>query len=95
MDILINGHDHDKQHIICKGVHLIISGTGCQIRPVEKDRRNYQNLKFYEETLGYCLLQISRNKRIKYTEEGLKLSSSGNNRVDTMYSVHRTFFRFI
>lgn len=62
VDVLINGHDHDKQHIICKGVHLIISGTGCQIRPVDNNKRNYQNLKFYEETLGYCLLQISRNK---------------------------------
>lgn len=67
VDILLNGHDHDKQHIICRGVNLVVTGTGCQIRAVDSTiRNNYNNLKFFEETLGYCLLQINRNKITLY-----------------------------
>ena len=67
VDILLNGHDHDKQHMICKGVNLIISGTGCMIRPVDMhDIRDYKNLRFYEESLGYCLLQITKNNITLY-----------------------------
>ena len=53
--------------MICKGVNLIISGTGCMIRPVEMhDIRDYKNLRFYEESLGYCLLQITKNNITLY-----------------------------
>ena len=65
VDLLLNGHDHDKQHIKNKKVNLIISGTGCQIRTIDEDYRiNYPNLEFFEESLGYCLLQISKKKII-------------------------------
>ena len=37
------------------------------IRPVEMhDIRDYKNLKFYEESLGYCLLQITKNNITLY-----------------------------
>ena len=43
-------------------INLII-GTGCQIRPINKtDYVSY--LQFFEESLGYCLLQINKNKII-------------------------------
>jgi tartrate-resistant acid phosphatase type 5 len=83
VDILLNGHDHDKQHIICRGVNMFITGTGCQIRSVDPEIRNtYNNLKFYEETLGYCLLKISKNKIILHFLDE-------NNRLEYIYHVEK------
>jgi len=67
VDILLNGHDHDKQHMIYSNINLIITGTGCQIRQINKENRlMYPYLQFFEESLGYCLLQINKNKIIFY-----------------------------
>ena len=63
VDMILSGHDHDQQHFyIPNKPHLFISGTGGDVRPLDKYIRKMKSnryLQYYTEQPG-CLQIIPR-----------------------------------
>lgn len=63
VDIILNGHDHDQQHIyIPNSPHLIVSGTGSDTRKVPSIFRSTVDLLFYSEELGCGVLIFKKDE---------------------------------
>ena len=81
VDIILSGHDHDKQHIyIPNKPHLLISGAGGKLRHNPPEIRNMSlgsYLNFYSESLGCILIDFKDdhlNIEIYKTDNNLRHS---------------------
>ena len=90
VDIILSGHDHDKQHIyIPNKPHLLISGTGGKIRHNPSEIRNLSlgpYLKFYSETPG-CILIDFKSDKLKI--QIYKTDNHLNHKLEYEYTLHK------
>lgn len=61
--IILSGHDHDQQLFTVPNTPtLVVSGAGCEIRPVPLLYRNDPFLKYFSESLGVCQLEFTKKE---------------------------------
>jgi len=56
VQIYLNGHEHDMQHLSQDGIHYFCSGAASQTRPTQKDHRSLFSLG---ETGGFLAVTLS------------------------------------
>jgi tartrate-resistant acid phosphatase type 5 len=55
VQVYLNGHDHDLQHIVTDGVHYVTSGAGAKTRPTSP----IQGTMFAAAELGFLSVKLS------------------------------------
>lgn len=58
VQFFLNGHDHDKQHIVRSGINFVTAGSGAKLRPTK--RGSYS--KYASSRLGFGYMSISPNQ---------------------------------
>ena len=65
VDLILSGHDHDKQHIYIPGKpNMIVCGVGSETRETIQFYNN-KELKYYSPTLGCAMIDFSNKKNMK------------------------------
>lgn len=59
--IFVAGHEHNLEHIIENGTNYIVSGGGCKINQVSKNKKN---ALFTSPSTGFSVMEISKNKNV-------------------------------
>ena len=67
VDLILSGHDHDKQHIYIPGKpNMIVCGVGSETRNTIQFYNN-EELKYYSPTLGCAMIDFCKaNMKISF-----------------------------
>lgn len=60
--VFVSGHEHNLEHIIENGTNYIVSGGGCKINQVSKNKRS--NVPFASPSIGFSVMEVSKNKNV-------------------------------